>query len=106
MIMCGREMAVCRMKMIGDRRSIIVWVMEKIGAFIKLVAWGMEMTVPPSPTITDEAKIILSETELIVTTVWLKGKTGRKEAREKGGSKLKRSPCWVCPMVFPVMPPK
>jgi len=106
MIMCGREMAVCRMKMIGDVRSIIVGVMEKIGAFIELVDWGMEITVPPSATIIDEAKIIVSETELIVTTVWLNGKTGRKEAREKAGSELKRSACWVCPIVFPVMPPK
>src|SRR5438132_4021573 len=106
MIMCGREMAVCRMKMIGDVRSIIVGVMEKIGAFIKLIAWGMEITVPPSATITDGARIIVSETELIVTTVWLKGKTGRKEARENGGSELKRSACWVCPIVFPVMPPE
>ncbi len=106
MIMCGREMAVCRMKMIGDVRSIIVGVMEKIGAFIKLIAWGMEITVPPSATITDDAKIIVSETELIATTVCLKGKTGRTEAREKGGSELKRSACWVCPMVFPVMPLK
>src|SRR5438132_14401274 len=72
MIMCGREMAVCRMKMIGDVRSIIVGVMEKIGAFIKLIAWGMEITVPPSATITDGARIIVSETQLIVTTVWLK----------------------------------
>ena len=63
---------VCRMKMIGDVRSIIVGVMEKIGAFIKLIAWGMEITVPPSATITDGARIIVSETELIVTTVWLK----------------------------------
>jgi|SRR6266581_924417 len=77
--------------MIGDVRSIIVWVMEKIGAFTKLIAWGMEITVPPSATITDDAKIIVSETELIVTTAWLKGKTGRKESRKKGGSELKRS---------------
>src|SRR2546422_5884899 len=85
MIMCGREMAVCRMKMIGDPRSIIVGVMEKIGAFIKLVAWGMEITVPPSATITDKAKIIVSETELIVTTVWLKRKTERKWRAKKVG---------------------
>ena len=77
--------------MIGDVRSIIVWVMEKIGAFTKLIAWGMEITVPPSATIIDDAKIIVSETELIVTTAWLKGKTGRKESRKKGGSELKRS---------------
>ncbi len=49
-----------------------------------------EPTHSPSATMTDDAKIIVSETELIVTTVWLKGKTGRKEAREKGESELKR----------------
>src|SRR5437867_13117361 len=88
-IMCGREMAVCQMKMIGDVRSIIVGVMEKIGAFIKLVAWGVQMTVPPSATITDEAKIIVRETELILTTDWLNGKTGRTVTREKAGSESK-----------------
>jgi len=32
-------------------------VMEKIGAFIKLIAWGVGITVPPSATMTDDAKI-------------------------------------------------
>src|SRR2546427_1244996 len=75
--------------------------MAKVGAFIKLIAWGMEITVPPSATIIDEAKIIVSETELIMTTVWLKGKTGRKEAREKGGSELKRSRVGFALSFFP-----
>jgi len=86
MIVYGPSIARTRLeKMIGDVRSIIVGVMEKIGAFIKLIAWGMEITVPPSATITDEAKIIVSETELIVTAVWLKRKTERKWRAKKVG---------------------
>ena len=34
---------------------------------------------------TDDAKIIVSETELIVTAVWLKGKTERKWRAKKVG---------------------
>jgi len=69
--------------MIGDVARIIISVTEKIESFIDLIVEGMEILVSQSSTIIDDVEIIVKETELIVTIVLSKGKTGGTETKPK-----------------------
>ena len=66
MILCGRRMIVCSAKPIAEAAAIRVSLAEKIESWTDLIARGIEVLVSHSSTITDDAEIIVKETELIV----------------------------------------
>ena len=98
-------MFLCSPKMIADVARLIVSVAEKIESLTDLIAEEMEILVTQPSMIADDVKMIGKETELIVTTVLSKGKTGGKQAAETGVSDVKQSACWVWLVRFRFMPP-
>ena len=60
------EMIVCGAKPIAEATAIRVSLAEKIESWTDLMAGGIEVLVSHSSTISDDAEIILKETELIV----------------------------------------
>ena len=66
MILCGRRMIVCGAKPIAEAAAIRVSLAEKIESWTDLMAGGIEVLVSHSSTISDDAEIIVKETELIV----------------------------------------
>src|SRR5213594_1146491 len=87
-----------------DVAPIMIFVVEQIDSLTDLTADGVEIILSQSLLIAGDAEIIVKETELILTTVLSKGKTGRKEAAEAGVSNVKQSACLVWLVVFPFMP--
>jgi hypothetical protein len=68
--------------MVVDLAPIMISVVEKIDVLTDLTAGGMEIILSQSSTIAGDAEIMVKETELIVTTIFSRGKTAGKQAAE------------------------